>query len=47
MAVAVGLFPVTGQTLPFLSVGGTSLLFTSISVGIILSVSKDIEAQKA
>ncbi len=46
MAVAVGLFPVTGQTLPFLSMGGTSLFFTSVSVGIILSVSKDIQTQK-
>jgi cell division protein FtsW len=45
MAVAVGLMPVTGQTLPLLSMGGTSLWFTSISIGIILSVSKDIEPQ--
>jgi len=40
MAVAVNLFPVTGQTLPLISMGGTSLLFTSISLGIILSVSR-------
>jgi cell division protein FtsW len=43
MAVAVGLGPVTGVPLPFVSMGGTSLLFTSIAFGIILSVSRDIE----
>ena len=42
MGVAVGLFPVTGQPLPYLSMGGTSLWFTSISIGIILSVSRDV-----
>lgn len=45
MAVAVGLFPVTGQTLPFVSMGGTSLIFSSIAIGIILSVSRDAEMQ--
>ncbi|MEZ4900447.1 MAG: FtsW/RodA/SpoVE family cell cycle protein [Spirosomataceae bacterium] len=40
MAVAVGIFPVTGQPLPLLSMGGTSILFTCISLGIILSVSR-------
>jgi cell division protein FtsW len=43
MAVAVNLFPVTGQTLPLLSMGGTSILFTSIAIGIILSVSRESE----
>ena len=44
MAVAVGIFPVTGQPLPLLSMGGTSVLFTCISLGIVLSVSRgDIE----
>jgi cell division protein FtsW len=43
MAVAVGLFPVTGLTLPLVSMGGTSLIFTSMAVGIILSVSRDVE----
>ena len=43
MAVNVNLLPVTGLTLPFISMGGTSLLFTGISLGIILSVSKFIE----
>ena len=40
MGVAVGLGPVTGQPLPLLSMGGTSLIFTGISIGIILSVSR-------
>ncbi|UCG28907.1 MAG: FtsW/RodA/SpoVE family cell cycle protein [Bacteroidales bacterium] len=43
MAVAVNLIPVTGQTLPFVSMGGSSLLFTSISFGIILSVSRGVD----
>lgn len=43
MAVAVNLIPVTGQPLPLVSMGGTSLWFTSISLGILLSVSKEIE----
>ena len=43
MAVAVNLFPVTGQTLPFVSMGGSSILFTSIAFGIILSVSRGIQ----
>jgi cell division protein FtsW len=43
MGVAVHLFPVTGQTLPFVSMGGSSLLFTSIAIGIILSVSRSVE----
>lgn len=40
MAVSVNLLPVTGQTLPFVSMGGTSILFTSAAIGIILSVSR-------
>lgn len=39
MAVAVGVMPVTGQPLPMLSMGGTSILFTSFALGVILSVS--------
>ncbi|MDB5158422.1 MAG: ftsW 2 [Mucilaginibacter sp.] len=46
MAVAVGLGPVTGVPLPFVSMGGTSMLFTSVAFGIILSVSRDIEDPK-
>lgn len=43
MAVAVNLFPVTGQPLPMLSMGGTSIWFTSAALGIILSVSSEID----
>lgn len=46
MAVAVNLFPVTGVPLPLVSMGGTSILFTSVAFGIILSVSKDVEDYK-
>jgi len=46
MAVAVNLFPVTGVPLPLISMGGTSILFTSVALGIILSVSKDVEEYK-
>ncbi|MBS1684145.1 MAG: cell division protein FtsW [Bacteroidetes bacterium] len=46
MAVAVGLFPVTGVTLPLVSMGGSSVVFTSIAFGIILSVSRNIEASQ-
>jgi len=46
MGVVVGLGPITGLTLPFLSMGGTSLLFTGISLGIILSVSRgEVDSQ--
>jgi cell division protein FtsW len=40
MGVVVGLGPITGQTLPLISMGGTSMVFTGLSVGIILSVSR-------
>jgi len=43
MGVAVNIFPVTGQTLPLVSMGGTSIIFTSISIGIILNVSRYAE----
>ncbi|MFI5170935.1 MAG: FtsW/RodA/SpoVE family cell cycle protein [Chitinophagales bacterium] len=43
MGVAVHLLPTTGLTLPLVSMGGTSLWFTSLSIGIILSVSREIE----
>ena len=43
MMVNVNLLPVTGQTLPLVSMGGTSMWFTSIALGIILSVSRTIE----
>jgi len=40
MAVAVNILPVTGQTLPLISMGGTSIIFSCISLGIVLSVSR-------
>ncbi len=46
MAVAVGLGPVTGIPLPLVSMGGTSILFTSVAFGIILSVSRNIDEFK-
>jgi len=46
MAVAVNLFPVTGQPLPLVSMGGTSIWFTSIAIGIILSVSRETDAEQ-
>ncbi len=46
MAVAVNLVPVTGQPLPLVSMGGTSLWFTSLAIGIILSVSRTIEQEE-
>jgi len=41
MLVSVGIMPVTGQTLPLISMGGTSLVFTFIAIGIVLSVSRN------
>ena len=46
IAVSLELVPVTGQTLPMVSMGGSSLLFTCISFGMILSVSKHINELK-
>ncbi|MBO6605859.1 FtsW/RodA/SpoVE family cell cycle protein [Psychroserpens sp.] len=46
MAVAVELFPVTGQTLPLISSGGTSIWMTCLAIGIILSVSARREQLK-
>ena len=40
LSVVIGLIPVTGVTLPFLSYGGSSLLITMISIGIILNISR-------
>ncbi|MEZ4799027.1 MAG: FtsW/RodA/SpoVE family cell cycle protein [Flavobacteriales bacterium] len=42
MGVAVSLFPTTGQPLPLVSLGGTSTVFTCITVGIILSISRSV-----
>jgi cell division protein FtsW len=40
MGVVVGLGPITGQPLPLISMGGTSMVFTGLSIGIVLSVSR-------
>ena len=46
MAVVVNLLPVTGVTLPFVSMGGTSIWFSSFAMGIILSVSANVEQEE-
>jgi cell division protein FtsW len=47
MAIVVDIFPVTGQPLPLVSMGGTSIWFTSIGIGIMLSISRsNDEAEK-
>jgi cell division protein FtsW len=46
MAVVVNLLPVTGQPLPMISMGGSSLLFTCVALGIIQSVSRGIKHQQ-
>jgi cell division protein FtsW len=43
MAVTVNLFPVTGVTLPLVSMGGTSFIFTCLAIGIVLSVARNVE----
>ena len=45
MGVVVGLGPITGQPLPLVSMGGTSMVFTGLSIGIILSVSRGEQDQ--
>lgn len=47
MAVGVGLIPVTGQTLPMVSMGGTSNFITGATFGIMLSVSQETERLNA
>ncbi len=47
MGVAVDLLPVTGQPLPLVSMGGTSIWFTCVTLGIILSVSRQVEKEEA
>jgi len=46
MGVAVGIFPVTGQPLPLVSMGGTSILFTCLALGAILSVSRHNQEER-
>jgi len=45
MGVSIGLLPVTGQPLPFISMGGTSMLATGIILGMILSVTRNMEME--
>lgn len=45
MAVSVDLFPVTGQTLPFLSHGGSSILINALAMGVVLSISRDMTGE--
>jgi cell division protein FtsW len=47
MAVSVNLFPVTGVTLPLVSMGGSSFLFTCLAIGIILSVARNVEQRES
>jgi cell division protein FtsW len=46
MAVAVGVLPVTGQTLPFISYGGSSYVFLAMGVAVIQSVAIDNKKQR-
>lgn len=47
MSVAVNLVPVTGQPLPLVSMGGTSIWFASIAIGMVLSASRELEKEKS
>ena len=47
MSVAVGLMPVTGQPLPFISRGGTSTIMNGVYIGMILSVSRFAKRRSA
>ena len=46
MCVAVGVLPVTGQTLPFISYGGTAYIFLGCGLGVIQSVAADVYGEK-
>ena len=46
MCVALGVMPVTGQTLPFISYGGTAYIFMGFGIGVIQSVAADNKRQK-
>lgn len=46
MGVSIGLLPVTGQPLPFVSMGGTSMMATGIIIGMILSVTRNMEMEE-
>ena len=46
VCVCTGLFPTTGQPLPFLSFGGTNLIFSGLFIGILLNISKSGTGKK-
>ncbi len=46
ISVVIGLIPVTGVTLPFLSYGGSSLILNYMMIGILVSIDKDIKSEK-
>lgn len=46
-AVATGLLPVTGLPMPFVSYGGTSMLFAGILIGMVLNISKQLKVEKS
>ncbi|MBQ2887903.1 MAG: FtsW/RodA/SpoVE family cell cycle protein, partial [Firmicutes bacterium] len=46
IAIALGMMPVTGITLPFISYGGTSLVISLASVGVLLNISKFAKRNK-
>ena len=46
MCVALGVMPVTGQTLPFISYGGTAYIFMGVGIGVIQSVAADTKRQQ-
>jgi cell division protein FtsW len=46
MCVNVGLFPSTGVTLPLVSMGGSSVIFIGVAIGIIISVSRGVETNE-
>lgn len=46
VSVSTGLFPTTGQPLPFLSFGGTNLIFSGLFIGILLNISKSGTGKK-
>ena len=47
MGVSTGLLPVTGQQLPFISRGGSSMLMTGFAIGMILSVTRSVEEEES
>jgi cell division protein FtsW len=46
MAIALGMMPVTGITLPFISYGGTSLVISLAAVGVLLNISRYAKMKK-